>query len=189
MKYAVQRHYIDFLGPYPRASTGKTMLLIVLYHFSKFVFLITLNNWTAQQVVKFLNDDIFSVHETTHNDNGKQFEIHKYEQLMNEFGVKLWKTAVYSPTSNQSELINRSIICAIRAYLLDNHTTCDRLIAEIQYALCNSLHETVKYSAHSQQYNPRSHLLSYASKKFCAKLAPQFMKAIGHKKSVLWTMS
>lgn len=250
-----QRLYIDLLGPYPRSTTGKTMLLIILDHFSKFVILKALNNGTAPQIVRALKDDVFCVFgvpEKIHSDNGKQFGCREYQELMNEFGVSISKTAVYSPQSNQSERVNRSIVSAIRSYLLDKHTLWDKYLPEIGCALRNSFHETIQYSPHyllfgynkinhgndykllreldalsegditlplpvrlalvheevknsmqiayeksAKQYNLRSrpknyeigdtvfvrtHPLSDASKKFCSKLAPQFMKAIVNKK-------
>lgn len=250
-----QKIYIDLLGPYPRTSTGKTMVFIVIDNFTKFVYLKAINQGSAVQICKVLRDDIFCVFgvpEKIRCDNGRQFESNEYLSLLREFGIKDSKTAVYSPQSNQSERVNRSIIVAIRSYLLDKHTLWDKFLPEIACALRNSIHETVKYSPHyllfgynkinhgsdykllreinavsdgellmplpirlsivhdevkrnivlayeksAHQYNLRTRIKSYdvgqtvyvrlhplsdASKKFCAKFAPQFAKAIVSKR-------
>lgn len=146
-----QRLYIDLLGPYPRTSTGKTTILIILDHFSKFVVLKALNKGTSSQIVQILRNEVFSVFgvpECIHSDNGQQFKSNEYKALLQEFGVRDSKTAMYSPQSNQSERVNRSIIAAIRSYILEKHTTWDKYLSEIACALRNSVHETIQNSPH-----------------------------------------
>jgi len=38
-----QKLYVDFLGPYPRSTSGNFGIFIVLDHYSKFVFLKAVN--------------------------------------------------------------------------------------------------------------------------------------------------
>jgi len=70
-----QRLYIDFLGPYPRSRSGNIGIFIV-DHYAKFVFLKAVKKFTAEVVIKYLQQDLFhtfGVPETIMSDNGSQF--------------------------------------------------------------------------------------------------------------------
>lgn len=146
-----QKIYIDLLGPYPRSSNGKTTIFIILDHLTKFVYLKTLTKATASNIVNCLRDEIFSlfsVPQIIHSDNGVQFVGKEFQGLIKEFGINHIKTAYYSPQSNASERVNRSIVAAIRAYLAEKHTVWDKHLPEISSALRNSIHESTGYSPH-----------------------------------------
>ena len=146
-----QKIYIDLLGPYPRTSKGKTMILIVLDHLTKFVYLKALAKGTARLIVSFLQDEffpLFSVPQIIHSDNGTQFKGEEFTKMVNDSGIEHIKTAYYSPQSNASERVNRSIVAAIRAYLADKHTTWDKFLPQIAGALRNSVHESTGFSPH-----------------------------------------
>lgn len=148
-----QRLYVDLLGPYPRSRNGNTIILIVVDHFTKFVLLKPLSKGTASQIVSFLKNEVFHVYgvpESVHTDNGVQFKSLEYKSLLSEFGVKDSKTAFYSPQSNQSERVNRSIIIAIRSYILsvNGHSGWDKHLSEIACALRNSIHESTHSTPH-----------------------------------------
>lgn len=53
-------------------------------------------------------------------------------------GIKHVYTALYSPQSNASERVNRSIIAGIRAYLKADHTKWDNNLSAISCALRNT---------------------------------------------------
>lgn len=151
-----QRVYVDLLGPYPRSTKGKTLIFIILDHFTKFVILKTLSKATATNIVNCLKEELFFVHgvpEIIHSDNGGQFKSKEYNDLLKEFGIIASKTALYSPQSNLSERVNRSIIVAIRSYIMKNtHTQWDKYLGEIGSALRNAFHETVASTPHYLLY-------------------------------------
>lgn len=93
------------------------MILIVVDHLTKFVQLKKLSKELAKQVVLFLKNEIFLVYgvpESRRTNNGVQFKSNEYRSLLNDFGIIDSKTAYYSPQSNLSECVNRSIVIAIR---------------------------------------------------------------------------
>lgn len=146
-----QKIYIDLLGPYLRSSNGKTTIFIILDHLTKFVYLKTLTKATASNIVNCLRDEIFSlfsVPQIIHSDNGVQFVGKEFQGLIKEFGINHIKTAYYSPQSNASERVNRSIVAVTRAYLAEKHTVWDKHLPEISSALRNSIHESTGYSPH-----------------------------------------
>lgn len=144
-----QRLYIDLLGPYPRSKAGNIGLLIILDHMSKFHWLCPLKKFTSKIIIEFLQKSIFHVYgvpETIVSDNGSQFKANDFRAFLTQHGVKQVFTALYSPQSNASERVNRSVVAAIRAYLRDDHKEWDTNITAISCALRNSLHQALKCS-------------------------------------------
>ena len=140
-----QRLYIDLIGPFPRSKLGNVGLLIVLDHLTKFVFLKPLRKFTTKPIIEYLEDYIFStfgVPETIISDNGSQFKSKEFRDLMAKFGVNHMLTAVYSPQSNASERVNRSLNEALRSYLRKDQREWDRYISSINSSLRNSVHQT-----------------------------------------------
>lgn len=115
-----QKIFVDFLVPYPRSRSGNSMLIIVLDQFSKFIVLKPLKHATSETLVECLKKDVFSlfgVPDFLHSDNGRQFESHMLADFLKKFGVTHVFTPKYSPQSNASERVNRTILAAIREYV------------------------------------------------------------------------
>lgn len=144
-----QRLYVDFLGPYPRSKNGHIGLFIVLDHMTKFVWLCPLRKFSSSSVQKFLLEHIFHIYgvpEYLVSDNGSQFRANDFNAFLTSLGVRHVYTALYSPQSNASERVNRSIISAIRSYLKQDHRQWDENISAISCALRNSVHQAIKHS-------------------------------------------
>lgn len=162
-----QRIYIDFIGPYPRSSSGKTFIFIILDQLTKFVVLKALPKATAGNIIKVLREEIFNVFgvpEKIKSDNGSQFVSKEFGEFLNEYGIKPERTAFYSPQSNASERVNRSIICSIRGYMTEkNHKNWDIHLSDIASALRNAVHQSTSYSPHFLMfgYHKINHADSY----------------------------
>lgn len=144
-----QRLYVDILGPYPRSKQGHIGILIVLDHMSKFHWLCPLKKFTASIIQKYLLEHIFHVYgvpETLVSDNGSQFKANEFNAFLTEMGIKHVYTAIYSPQSNASERVNRSIISGIRSYLKKDQTLWDKNLSFISCALRNAFHQTIQGS-------------------------------------------
>lgn len=251
-----QRIFIDLMGPYPRSKKGKTVIFIVVDQLTKYVLLKALRTGSASSIVEFLREEVFNVYgvpENLQSDNGVQFVSKEFSSLMAEFGINHTRSAIYSPQSNASERVNRSILASIRSYVAGKHNEWDKYLCDIASSLRNSFHSTINctpyfalfgyhkinhadtyrllhelnsvgenwfdpidlpdrlalvhqeiqrslteaYYKNCRTYNLRTrptvfrpgqivyvrqHFLSDASKKFSAKLAPKFKKAIISKK-------
>lgn len=143
-----QHLYIDFLGPYPRTKSGYTTMFIVLDQLSKFVLLEPLKSSKNTFIISYLNDRVFNVFgtpETIFSDNGSEFRSKNFVNFLDSKGVKLLNTPKYSPQSNSSERVNRSIIEAIRCYI-EEHSTWDENLGDITSALRSSVHQTLRVS-------------------------------------------
>lgn len=157
--------YIDFLGPYPRSTNRNTYLFIVLDKYSKYILLQPMPDATASRVSNFLEEKVFkvfSVPESIMSDNGRQFISKIFKDLLNKYGVRHVLTPKYSPQSNSSERVNRSILAAIRGYINENHSNWDKYLVDIQFALVNTIHSSTGFSPHFLVYG--QHLISNASK-------------------------
>lgn len=144
-----QRLYVDILGPYPRSKNGYIGIFIVLDHLTKYHWLCPLKKFTSAHIQKFLLREIFhafGVPEQIVSDNGTQFKSNEFNSFLTKFGVKHIYTALYSPQSNASERVNRSIIAGIRAYLKGDQRLWDENLSYISCALRNSLHQSIKCS-------------------------------------------
>lgn len=152
---AFQRIYVDLLGPYPRSKKGYIGLLIVLDHFSKYHWLCPLRKFTSAVITEFLEKNIFHLYgvpEIMISDNGSQFRSNEFNAFLTKYGIQHLYTALYSPQSNASERVNRSIIAAIRAYLKKDHREWDVNISAISCALRNSAHSAIGISPYHALY-------------------------------------
>lgn len=59
------------------------------------------------------------------------------------YGINHCYTTLYSPQSNASERVYRSLIAGIRAYLKNDHRQWDENLSSISCALRNSLHQSI----------------------------------------------
>lgn len=150
-----ERLYIDILGPYPRSKRGYIGLLIVVDHLSKFHWLCPLKKFNTAPIKEFLQDHIFFTYGVPRcivSDNGVQFKSSDFNAWLTSLGVKHIYTALYSPQSNASERVNRSLIAGIRAFLSDNHTEWDLHIYSISCALRNAYHQSIGCSPYFALY-------------------------------------
>lgn len=142
-----QRLFIDFLGPYPRSKAGNTVIFLVVDHLSKFVFIKPLRDAKGHRMISYLEQEVFHLvgtPEYVHSDNGQQFRSAQFANLLKVYGVNHVRTAIYSPQSNSSERVNRSIIAAIRAYISPEQTDWDKNLSKIACAIRSSTHEAIK---------------------------------------------
>lgn len=144
-----QRLYVDLLGPYPRSKQGHVGILIVLDHLTMFHWLYPLKKFTSSIIQKYLLEHIFHIYgtpETLLSDNGSQFKANEFNLFLTGLGVHHTYTAIYSPQSNASERVNRSILAGIRSYLKKDQTLWDKNLSYISCALRNSVHQTIQCS-------------------------------------------
>lgn len=106
-----------------------------------------MRNASADHVVKYLEEDIFHVFgvpEVIVSDNGRQFVSGVFSGLLNRYGIKHMKTGLYSPHSNSSERVNRSMLSIIRSYINEtDQKTWDVHVSKAAFALRSALHEAI----------------------------------------------
>ncbi|XP_065356015.1 uncharacterized protein LOC135950397 [Calliphora vicina] len=108
-----------------------------------------IKKFTAGEICDFLVTKVFSlfgVPEYVVTDNGTQFRSVQFRDLLSKYGIKQIFTAIYSPQSNSSERLNRSILAAIRSYLKQDQREWDVHLYNICIALRSLFHTSLGYS-------------------------------------------
>lgn len=149
---------IDFLGPFVRSKNGNTMLIVAIDWFSKFVLLQPIRQATSRSVIKFLENQVFSIFGACQrlvSDNGTQFTSRMFKDFLTEYKVKHWLNASYHAQTNPSERSNRVILAAVRAFLDDNHKEWDVNISKIGSAINSAVHESTKCSPYAINFGYR----------------------------------
>lgn len=144
-----QQLYIDLLGPYPLSRDGHIYLFVCLDNLTKFLLVKPLKTATSINIINYLTKEVFSIFgtpETIYADNGKQFVSSIFLKMLQDYGIRPLNPPYYSPQSNASERVNRSIIAAIRAYIKDDQKEWDRYIHHIASSLRSSIHSAIQIS-------------------------------------------
>lgn len=142
---------MDFLGPYPRTKRGNVWLLVVSDFFSKFVLIQCLRSATAIATCAFVENTVFNVFGAPRiciTDNATVFKSELFQKLLNNYSVTHWPLAVYHPSPNPAERVNRVIVTAIRCSLNQerDHRNWDQNVHQIARAIRTSVHESTGYT-------------------------------------------
>lgn len=141
---------LDLMGPFPRSSSGNTMLLVICDWFTKFVVLHPLRQATSKKVAEILEKKVFleyGIPQIVIADNGQQFRGNEFKKLLSKYGIeKMWYNSRYTPQNNFTERANKTIGNALRAYVGDNHRKWDVELPNIQVALRTAVSESTTYT-------------------------------------------
>lgn len=140
---------VDIMGPFPRSSKGNTHLLVVGDWFTKYTLVCPMRKATAQNVVKFMENEVFLVFGVPQFilcDNGTQFAGSIFKKLAKQYQVqKIWFSARYAPQCNFVERNNKTVGTAIRCYIKE-HKDWDKEIHKIRQAINTAKHEVTGFS-------------------------------------------
>lgn len=142
---------MDFLGPYPRSRKGNMWLFVVCDFFSKFVLVQCMHAATSISVCTFVENLVFNLFGTPAvciTDNAQVFRSKQFETLLTTYGVTHWNLAVYHPSPNPTERVNRVIVTAIRCSLNQqkDHRDWDRSVHQIAKAIRTSVHDSTGFT-------------------------------------------
>ncbi|CAL1384199.1 unnamed protein product [Linum trigynum] len=112
---------MDFLGPFPEAPGRKKWLIVAIDYFTKWVEARAITGLTAQQVEKFLWENIicrFSLPHTIILDQGTQFTSESLQTYCARYGILLRYASVAYPQANgQAESANKNILWGLKTRL------------------------------------------------------------------------
>ncbi len=114
-------------------------------YFSKWVEIVAVREATAQVAASKMLSEVFSRHGAPAyliSDRGSPFVSDLFERVLTLLGTEHRLTTAYHPQTNATERVNRTLKTAIRAYVDDKHTTWDRYIPQICFALRTAPHES-----------------------------------------------
>ena len=141
---------IDILGPLIRTSRGNRFLLVISDRFSKLTRTVPMSRVTEAAVAKAF---------TTHwaftygppsillSDNGKQFAARLFVHVCRLMGTDNVFTSTYHPQTNgQVERFNRTLLAALRHYVLDHPRDWDEFTPVLTYAYNSQIHRTTGFA-------------------------------------------
>uniref|UniRef100_A0A8C4RS94 Integrase catalytic domain-containing protein n=1 Tax=Erpetoichthys calabaricus TaxID=27687 RepID=A0A8C4RS94_ERPCA len=136
---------IDIMGPLPPSKNKRTVLVVVVDYYSKWVELFPLPNSTTERLCSILRNEMFTrwgVPKVIVSDRGPQFTSSEMESFMKEWGVTHKKTTAYHPQSNLTERVNRTLKTMIASYVGTRHQDWDQRLPELRMALNSAWHES-----------------------------------------------
>uniref|UniRef100_A0A3Q3F5S0 Integrase catalytic domain-containing protein n=1 Tax=Labrus bergylta TaxID=56723 RepID=A0A3Q3F5S0_9LABR len=124
---------VDFVGPLPR--TDPEML-------------------TCYSSLKVCQRGVFQAWAPTYliSDRGTPFVSRLFEHVVSTLGTVHRLTTAYHPQTNATERVNRTLKTAIRAYVGDKHTSWDKFLPQICFALRTAPHESTGLSPSMMLY-------------------------------------
>uniref|UniRef100_A0A3P9DAT6 Integrase catalytic domain-containing protein n=1 Tax=Maylandia zebra TaxID=106582 RepID=A0A3P9DAT6_9CICH len=146
---------VDYVGPLPRTQRGNAYILVFVDYFSKWVEVSAVREATAQVAANKFITDIFARHGSPSHlisDRGTPFVSELFEHVLLTLGTEHRLTTAYHPQTNATERVNRTLKTAIRAYVGDKHTSWDKYLPQICFALCTAPHESTGLSPSMMLY-------------------------------------
>jgi hypothetical protein len=115
---------LDFIGPInPPSSAGQVFILTATNYFSKWVEVVPLKHSTHDQVISFLENNIFSrfgLPLEIITENGPAFISTKLTQFLAKLGVKNFTSSAYYPQGNgQTESTNKNLVRIVKRIIED----------------------------------------------------------------------
>jgi hypothetical protein len=115
---------LDFIGPInPPSSAGQVFILIATDYFNKWTEVVPLKNLQDEQVIYFLETNIFSrfgLPLEIIKYNGPAFISAKLTQFLAKLGVKHFTSSAYYPQGNgQAESTNKNLVRIIKRLIED----------------------------------------------------------------------
>uniref|UniRef100_A0A8C4S3F8 Integrase catalytic domain-containing protein n=1 Tax=Erpetoichthys calabaricus TaxID=27687 RepID=A0A8C4S3F8_ERPCA len=135
---------VDLMGPLPSSKAQKTVLMVVVDYFSKWVELFALQDAKVPKICSTLKDEIFTrwgVPKYIVSDRGPQFTSSMLQELYIVWGIKQKLTTAYHPQTNLTERVNRTLKTMVASYVGERHQDWDRWLPELRFPINTAVHE------------------------------------------------
>ena len=117
---------IDYVGPLPKTKSQNEYLLTIMCSSTRFPEAIPLRsiktNTILKALIKFFT--LFGVPKSIQSDQGTNFMAHAFQQVMNQLGIKQYKSSAYHPESQGAlERFHQTLKTMIKMYCIENSKT------------------------------------------------------------------
>lgn len=124
---SMERIGIDLIGPLPETKLGNKYIIVAIDYKKKYVFMKAIPKKTANQIAKFIFNDIILIHgcpSVILSDNGKEFNNELLKYLCQLLSINKKFSSPYRPQTNGLvERTNRTLI----RYSRKMHTVTKRI--------------------------------------------------------------
>uniref|UniRef100_A0A3Q0QW83 Integrase catalytic domain-containing protein n=1 Tax=Amphilophus citrinellus TaxID=61819 RepID=A0A3Q0QW83_AMPCI len=142
---------VDYVGPLPCTQRGNAYILVFVDCFSKWIEVSAVREATAQVAADKFVTEIFARHGSS-SYLISDFVSDLFEHVLSTLGTKHRLTTAYHPQTNATERVNRTVKTAIGAYVDNKHTSWDKYLPQICFALRTAPHESTGLSPSMMLY-------------------------------------
>ena len=143
------RVIIDCVGHLPKTTSGNQYLLIVVCASTRFPEAIPVRNISAKTIVKALIKffTLVGLPMSIQSDQGSNFMSGLFQQVMDELGIKQFRSPAYNPESQSAlERFHQTLKNMIRSYCFDIHRNWDEGVHLLLFAVRESVQESLGFS-------------------------------------------
>ena len=143
------RVIIDCVDPLPKIKSGNQYLLTVMCASTRFPEAIHLWNISAKTIVKALIKffTLVGLPKSIQSDQGSNFMSGLFQQVMDELGIKQYRSSAYHPESQGAlERFHQTLKNMIRSYCFDTNRDWDEGVHLLLFAVRESVQESLGYS-------------------------------------------
>ena len=141
------RVIIDCVGPLPKTKSGNQYLLTVMCASTRFPEAIPLRNISAETkaLIKFFT--LVGLPKSFQSDQGSNFMSGLFQQVMDELGIKQYRSSAYHPESQGAlERFHQTLKNMIRSYCFDTNRDWDEGFHLLLFAVRESVQESLGFS-------------------------------------------
>ena len=143
-----ERIGIDIVGPLPETENKNKYMVVAIEYLTKWVEVRALEKATAENVAKFVFEEIICRHGTPKiilTDQGSHFKNKMLDELCNNFGIKHKLSSPYHPQTNELvERFNRTLVTMLAK--TNDIFNWDLHIPSVLLAYRTAKHSTTKYT-------------------------------------------
>ena len=140
---------IDCVGPLPKTKSQNEFLLTIMCSSTRFPEAIPLRsiktNTILKALIKFFT--LFGLPKSIQSDQGTNFMAHAFQQVMNQLGIKQYKSSAYHPESQGAlERFHQTLKTMIKMYCIENSKDWDEGVHLLLFAVRESVQESLGFS-------------------------------------------
>ena len=140
---------IDCVGPLPKTKSQNEYLLTIMCSSTRFPEAIPLRsiktNTILKALIKFFT--LFGLPKSIQSDQGTNFMAHAFQQVMNQLGIKQYKSSAYHPESQGAlERFHQTLKTMIKMYCIENSKDWDEGVHLLLFAIRESVQESLGFS-------------------------------------------
>ena len=143
------RVIIDCVGPLPKTKSGNQYFLTVMCASTRFPEAIPLRNISAKTIVKALIKffTLVGLPKSIQSDQGSNFMSGLFQQVMDELGIKQYRSSAYHPESQGAlERFHQTLKNMIRSYCFYTNRDWDEGVNLLLFAVRETVQESLGYS-------------------------------------------
>lgn len=140
---------VDCVGPLPKTKSGNQYLLTIMCASTRFPEAIPLRNIKARTIVKALTKffSLVGLPNSIQSDQGSNFMSGIFQQVMNELGIRQYKSSAYHPESQGAlERWHQTLKNMMRIYCFETERDWDEGIHLLLFAARESVQESLGFS-------------------------------------------